>query len=90
MKIEARIYGTVERMGAIKRFEVVDTLPEQGERVDLGDPGYVWDEPQKVRLDHEQGTPDDDLHDEYDFYVVWDIDTETGEQSSAHYMAVMV
>ena len=59
MKIRARLYGTTDRQGKVRSFEVVDRIPEGAEL---------------LRLDPEQRTGDDDVLYEYDFYRTEDGD----------------
>lgn len=81
MKIKARINGGPERMGAVKKFEIVDGLPEAGELVDMSDPGYVWGEASEVVLDPEQGIADEDEHVYYTFWSVPEISTEDEDEA---------
>ena len=81
MKIEARINGGPERMGAVKKFEIVDSLPEAGELVDMFDPGYVWGEASELVLDPEQRIDDEEEHSSYTFWSVPEISTEDEDEA---------
>lgn len=86
--IKARIYGTMDRMGRAVEFEIVDSLPIQGEAVSFGDPGYVWGTAELCRLDPEQRTRDEAELYRYEFYKVPEIDADDGEVTEWHYMAI--
>lgn len=86
--IKARLYGTMDRMGRAVEFEIVDSLPIEGDRVSFGDPGYVWGKAELCRLDPEQRTRDEDQLYKFDFYKVPEIDVDDDEVSEWHYMAI--
>ena len=78
-KITAHIKGG-NRQGPMKKFEIMDELPEAGELVDMHDPGYIWGEPMRVILDPEQRTGHDDEIMGYDFYKVPEISTDDPDE----------
>lgn len=87
--MKARLYRTSDRQGKVKEFEIVDSLPEKGERVNFSDPGFIWGEAEKATLDPEQRHADENEIADYDFYIVPEIDTEDGEVAELHYFAVL-
>lgn len=87
--MKARLYGSESRQGKLKDFEVVDSLPEKGDAVNFGDPGYVWGDAQEARLDPEQRHRDENEIGNYDFWVVPEIDVEDGETVELHYFATI-
>lgn len=89
-RIKARLYGTSNRMGAIKDFEVIDSLPETGEPIDMHDPDWIWSRFEKVHLDPEQRTGDDDEHANYMFFEGIQKNLDTDEEYPGYYFAVPV
>lgn len=87
--MKARIYGDDNRQGKIKDFEIVNSLPEKGDDVNFGDPGYVWGDAWEARLDPEQRHRDENEIGNYDFWVVPEIDAEDGETVELHYFATL-
>ena len=88
MKIKARIYGNINRAGAVVNFEVVNTLPETGEPIDMQDPDWIWSRFEKVHLDPEQRTGDDDEHANYTLFEGIQKNLDTGEEYTGYYFAV--
>lgn len=86
--IKARIYGTSDSMGMAMDFDIVDSLPIEGERVSFGDPGYIWGKAELCRLDPEQRTRDEAELYKYEFYAVPEIYVEDDEVEAIHYMAI--
>ena len=77
------------KQGPLKKFEIMDTLPKEGELVDMFDPGYKWGQPEKLILDPEQRTGHDEEIDQYDFYNVLEISTDAPkEDPGIRYIAI--
>lgn len=86
--IIARLNGG-DRQGVVRRFEVVDVLPEVGEREDRDD-DRIYTNIYEASLDPEQGIDNDMELLEYKFYVAEVTDITENEVVYDDYFAIPI